>query len=144
MPPFLKCLFPPFFHSTPFLRHYIKFPHSSIPLKIFIFSNKPQPFKFWWKKKLSHMPFFNLLHHKSVLLLLRMTFPYRTMEKKQTNLCSNIWHNLNGKINMKMITLKKLIRESISLLLLKRPSPIPYSHPLFYTFSDSSLFEEGK
>ena len=34
-------------------------------------------------------------------------------------------------LTVRMITLKKLVRKSISPLLLKRPTPIPYFHPYF-------------
>ena len=59
--------------------------------------------------------------------------------KKKINLCSNIRHNLKSEIISKYKNKSQKVSSVSSTFLLKRPTPIPYFHPNFYTLSDSSL-----
>ena len=87
------------------------------------------------KQNLIHLLFFVLLNHQTNywLLLLRMTFAYKIKEEQKNKCMSNIWYNFNGKVNIKMKSLKKLHRKYI-ILPLKRLTPIPCFHSIFINY----------
>ena len=75
----------------------------------------PHAFQFWWNKTHSICYFFVLLHHQAdYFSYLEWLSSMAFWRKKKTNLCPNIRRSLNGKIIVKMIALKKLVRKSTS------------------------------
>ena len=152
-PPFLK--HPPLYPTWPLFKIFISLPFktfytvpsphlpaTNLPSSYYTpTSPKPSQWRYLFPAtNHSHLnsdqTYKNLIHSFSFCYMIRVVLTFVTYwfsdkelwRKKKIYFRSNIWHNLNGKINLKMITLKKLVRKSINLPFLFKKTHPPLNH----------------
>ena len=110
-------------------------------MKTSVSSNHPQSFNFWWNKpKLISFPFFPPFYTIPLITDFCKLEWFSRIELWGKRLCSNIWQNINGKINIKKISLKKLVRERLSLLNFSKAYRYIMLQTTFYNLLDFPLW----